>query len=131
MPEEDWGAETTPLNVVDTLYLCSARNILIALDPATGRERWRFDPQVSDDWIPYTAACRGVAYYERRAADAPQPASPPEATPTGALSAAGTIEVTLDARPLADVAPPGPPTPVPGPPRPSANTPDPDQPPPR
>ena len=30
-----YGAETTPLKVGDTLYLCSAKNILIALDPAT------------------------------------------------------------------------------------------------
>src|SRR3546814_18035765 len=31
--------------------------------PATGRQRWRFDPKVSDEAIPYTAACRGVSYY--------------------------------------------------------------------
>ncbi|MBU2418869.1 MAG: PQQ-binding-like beta-propeller repeat protein, partial [Alphaproteobacteria bacterium] len=60
-PEEKWGAETTPLKIGDTVYLCTARNILIALDARTGRQRWRYDPQVSDDWIPYTAACRGVA----------------------------------------------------------------------
>ncbi|HWU94053.1 MAG TPA: membrane-bound PQQ-dependent dehydrogenase, glucose/quinate/shikimate family, partial [Sphingomonas sp.] len=68
MPEGDlkdskYGAETTPLKVGNTLYLCSAMNVLIALDPATGQQRWRFDPKVSDEWIPYTAACRGVAYY--------------------------------------------------------------------
>lgn len=68
MPEGDpakskYGAETTPLKVGDTLYLCSATNILIALDPATGKQRWRYDPQVGDKWIPYTAACRGVSYY--------------------------------------------------------------------
>lgn len=60
LPKEKYGAETTPLKVGDTLYLCSAMNILIALDPITGKERWRFDPQVPDAWIPYTAACRGV-----------------------------------------------------------------------
>jgi len=68
LPEEKWGAETTPLKIGDTVYLCSARNILIALDAATGKERWRYDPKVSDDWIPYTAACRGVAYHETPAA---------------------------------------------------------------
>lgn len=61
--DSKYGAETTPLKIGDTLYLCSATNILIALDPATGKQRWRYDPQVSDEWIPYTAACRGVAYY--------------------------------------------------------------------
>jgi len=63
MEENSYGAETTPLKIGDTLYLCSATNILIALDPATGRERWRYDPEVSKEWIPYTAACRGVSYY--------------------------------------------------------------------
>ena len=58
-----YGAETTPLKVGNRLYLCSAKNILIALDAATGRQLWRYDPRVPDAWIPYTAACRGVAYH--------------------------------------------------------------------
>src|SRR3546814_11729064 len=37
--------------------------MVLSLDPATGKQRWRFDPRISDDAIPYTAACRGVAYY--------------------------------------------------------------------
>ncbi|HWM27924.1 MAG TPA: hypothetical protein VNQ14_05670, partial [Woeseiaceae bacterium] len=64
LPENRWGAETTPLKIDDTLYLCTGRNILIAIDAGTGEERWRFDPEVPDSAIPYTAACRGVAYYE-------------------------------------------------------------------
>ncbi|MGH8168723.1 MAG: membrane-bound PQQ-dependent dehydrogenase, glucose/quinate/shikimate family, partial [Woeseiaceae bacterium] len=64
LPENRWGAETTPLKIGDTLYLCTPRNILIAIDAGTGEERWRFDPQVPDSAIPYTAACRGVAWYE-------------------------------------------------------------------
>jgi quinoprotein glucose dehydrogenase len=58
-----YGAETTPLKVGDSLYLCSAKNILLSLDPATGKEKWRYDPKVADKSIPYTAACRGVTYY--------------------------------------------------------------------
>src|SRR3546814_16533512 len=69
IPEEDWGAETNPLKVGDTLYLCSARNILIALDPATGRERWRLDTQVSTTRTHYTANCPAADYYDRRPAD--------------------------------------------------------------
>jgi quinoprotein glucose dehydrogenase len=64
LPDKRWGAETTPLKIGDRLYLCTARNQLIALDAADGRERWRFDPKVRNASIPYTAACRGVAYYE-------------------------------------------------------------------
>jgi quinoprotein glucose dehydrogenase len=62
-PEKDWGAETTPIKVGNRLYLCSGRNIMFALDAATGAEIWRHDPKVSDDFIPYTAACRGVTYF--------------------------------------------------------------------
>ena len=84
--DDNYGAETTPLKVGDSLYLCSAKNILISLDPATGAERWRFDPKVPDEWIPYTAACRGVAYY-----------AVPGAAPDS-LCAARVIEGTLDGR---------------------------------
>ena len=72
-PKERWGAETTPLKIGDTLYLCTGRSKLIAIDAATGAERWRHDPKVADASIPYTAACRGVAYY---AAPNTDPASP-------------------------------------------------------
>ncbi|PWG03042.1 membrane-bound PQQ-dependent dehydrogenase, glucose/quinate/shikimate family [Sphingosinicella humi] len=63
LPEDRWGAETTPLKVGDSLYLCTGMGVMIALDPVTGRQRWRYDPQVPEEWIPYTAACRGVSYY--------------------------------------------------------------------
>src|SRR3546814_14041052 len=58
-----YGAENTPLKVGDSLYVCTPKNMVLSLDPATGKQRWRFDPRISDDAIPYTAACRGVAYY--------------------------------------------------------------------
>ena len=58
-----YGAENTPLKIGNSLYVCTPKNIVLALDPVTGRQRWRFDPKVPDDAIPYTAACRGVSYY--------------------------------------------------------------------
>ncbi|HEY1146446.1 MAG TPA: membrane-bound PQQ-dependent dehydrogenase, glucose/quinate/shikimate family, partial [Allosphingosinicella sp.] len=63
-----------------------AKNILISLDPATGKERWRFDPKVADEFIPYTAACRGVSYYAVPGATAETPC------------ATRIIEGTLDGR---------------------------------
>lgn len=95
-----YGAETTPLKIGDTLYLCSAKNILIALDPGTGREKWRYDPVVRDEYIPYTAACRGVSHYDVPGAGA------------GELCAARIIEGTLDGRIIAVDAATG--TPCPG-----------------
>ena len=59
-----FGSEVTPLEVGDAVYLCSAMNVVIALDPATGKEKWRFEPRLSEDSIPYTAACRGVSYFK-------------------------------------------------------------------
>lgn len=58
-----YGTENTPLKVGNLLYSCTAKNVIVALDPATGKETWRFDPKVPDEWIPYTTACRGVVYY--------------------------------------------------------------------
>lgn len=89
LPPGRWGAETTPLKIGDTVYLCSARNRMMALDAGTGRERWRYDPHVPDAYIPYTAACRGVSYY-----------AVPGAAPTTPC-AARIIEGTLDARLIA------------------------------
>jgi len=83
---DTYGAETTPLKIGDTLYLCTPKSIVLALDPATGRQKWRFDPGVKDDAIPYTAACRGVSYY-----------AAPDAG-TDAACARRIILGTLDAR---------------------------------
>jgi quinoprotein glucose dehydrogenase len=93
LPDEEtkgkYSPETTPIKVGDRIYLCSAKNILISLDAATGREWWRYDPKVTDDNIPYGATCRGVAYYRN-------PAAAPDE-----LCAERIIEGTLDARLIA------------------------------
>lgn len=56
--------ETTPILVGDKLVLCSSFNEVIALDPATGAQKWRFDPQVPTDLHPANRYnCRGVAQW--------------------------------------------------------------------
>jgi quinoprotein glucose dehydrogenase len=40
------GLETTPILVDGTLYLTTAFNRVIALDPSTGAQRWAFDPHI-------------------------------------------------------------------------------------
>ncbi|WP_437884513.1 membrane-bound PQQ-dependent dehydrogenase, glucose/quinate/shikimate family [Pseudomonas sp. LRF_L74] len=84
-----WGAETTPLKIGNSVYLCTSRNILIGLDAASGKELWRFDPKVPKDAIPYTAACRGVSYYEVPKQDGAQ---------APAVCQARVISGTLDGR---------------------------------
>ncbi|MEZ5554234.1 membrane-bound PQQ-dependent dehydrogenase, glucose/quinate/shikimate family [Haliea sp.] len=58
-----YSFQATPLKVHDSLYFCSPRNIVIALEAETGAERWRYDPGIDTSGI-YMLACRGVAYYE-------------------------------------------------------------------
>lgn len=66
--QKGMGFEATPLMVADTLYLCTQNNIIIALDPETGKRRWQFDPQVA---APAAPTCRGVAYYKLSDESAP------------------------------------------------------------
>jgi quinoprotein glucose dehydrogenase len=53
-----------------SLVLCSAMNRVIALDPATGRERWVHDPKIELGPVGNKFLCRGVAYWEDTAAPA-------------------------------------------------------------
>ncbi|MEX2577013.1 MAG: membrane-bound PQQ-dependent dehydrogenase, glucose/quinate/shikimate family [Halofilum sp. (in: g-proteobacteria)] len=64
--------EVTPLKVNDRLYICTPHHLVIALDPTTGEEQWRFDPQVPIDASRQHQTCRGVSYHERPNAPAGQ-----------------------------------------------------------
>src|SRR5215469_7526502 len=39
--------EATPLLVEDSLVFCSPFNEVIALDPGSGAQKWRYDPKIS------------------------------------------------------------------------------------
>ncbi|MCW5715174.1 MAG: membrane-bound PQQ-dependent dehydrogenase, glucose/quinate/shikimate family [Bauldia sp.] len=54
--------EVGPLKVGDTLYICSPNQVAIALDAATGAERWRYDPVVDEAVLARRQTCQGVAY---------------------------------------------------------------------
>jgi quinoprotein glucose dehydrogenase len=58
--------EVTPIKVNDTLYLCSPHQIAFAIDAATGKQKWKFDPQVHDDPTFQHLTCRGVTYHETK-----------------------------------------------------------------
>lgn len=55
--------EATPLKIGGTLYFCTPRNDIVALNAETGEERWRFRANVDLKGVTGSAACRGVAYY--------------------------------------------------------------------
>lgn len=56
--------QSTPLMVDSKLFLCTQTNVVIALDPDTGKEIWRFDPKVDPTGGTAVRTCRGVAYFE-------------------------------------------------------------------
>jgi quinoprotein glucose dehydrogenase len=87
--QNKYASENTPLKVGDVLYICTGKSMVVAADAATGRQLWKSDPGVDDASIPYTAACRGVTYYQ-------VPAAAP-----GTPCAARIIWGTLDARLIA------------------------------
>ncbi|TXN44420.1 membrane-bound PQQ-dependent dehydrogenase, glucose/quinate/shikimate family [Methylobacterium sp. WL7] len=63
-----FGAEdqTTPLQIGDTVYVCTPNDIVVALDADTGTQRWRYDPQAS---APQWQRCRGLGYHDAGAAE--------------------------------------------------------------
>ncbi|WP_118135530.1 pyrroloquinoline quinone-dependent dehydrogenase [Oceanicella sp. SM1341] len=95
--EGKYAAETTPLKIGDALVMCSAKNVLISIDAATGEENWRYDTGVPDEAIPYSASCRGVSAYTA-------PELPADA-PCKSRVIEGTIDAKLVAVDLADGTP--------------------------
>ncbi len=81
--------QVTPLKVGDTLYLCTPHNWAIAIDAATGKEKWKYDPKVGLNPDRQHQTCRGVTYYADPAA------------PVGSPCAARVYLPTSDARLIA------------------------------
>ncbi|MDY1548984.1 glucose/quinate/shikimate family membrane-bound PQQ-dependent dehydrogenase [Luteibacter sahnii] len=84
--------ENTPIKIGDTVYICTPHSRVIAVDAATGTQRWAFDPHLQSPvgfkhWEHMT--CRGVSYHDdaKYAATTPAPAS------TSAPAAASTAWV--------------------------------------
>ena len=54
--------EVTPILVGDKLVACTPFNAVVAVDPGTGHELWRYDPEIKTDYRPANwFTCRGVA----------------------------------------------------------------------
>lgn len=104
-----FGAEdqNTPLQVGDTVYVCTPHNQVFALDADTGTRRWSFDPKAS---VPNWQRCRGLAYYTddghasmpAPASSASMPASAPMpvalASDAAVTCQSRIIETAIDAR---------------------------------
>ena len=53
--------EATPLLAGNLLYVITPFNQVLALDPESGTERWRYDPQIAKDRAYSEASARGVS----------------------------------------------------------------------
>jgi quinoprotein glucose dehydrogenase len=60
--------QVTPLKIGDTLYMCTPHNWAIALDAATGKEKWKYDSNSGMNPDRQHQTCRGVTYYADPAA---------------------------------------------------------------
>ena len=64
----DRGLEATPIVVDGVMYVSGAWNLIHAIDAASGKLLWRYDPQVSREWVAAHACCdavsRGVAVWQ-------------------------------------------------------------------
>jgi quinoprotein glucose dehydrogenase len=86
------GFETTPIFVDGTLFLTTGFNRVIALDPATGTQRWSYDPKIDLTWDYGDALVnRGVATW----------LDPVRRGKTGGPCQRRSYEATLDARLIA------------------------------
>ena len=65
----EFNFENTPIKVGDTLYVCTGHSWVEAIDAATGRIKWKFDPKANTNPDVYLA-CRGVAYWQAPAGTA-------------------------------------------------------------
>lgn len=66
-------SEDTPLKVGDTLYLCTTHDRIVALDAATGKKRWEYDPHIKYGHDNQHLSCRGLGYHS---ATIPAPVAP-------------------------------------------------------
>ena len=82
--------EATPILVEGSLVFCTQFQDVIAVDPGTGTERWRYSPGVDIASSPANQfTCRGVSYWQDAAAE------------TGAACASRLYVATLDSRLIA------------------------------
>ena len=82
---QELAFEATPVLAFGRLYLETPTNIVIALDPASGHELWRYNPHI-DRSLPYgQATARGVSAWQD--ADTKRPGACVQRIFTGTLDA--------------------------------------------
>ncbi|MCA8166225.1 glucose/quinate/shikimate family membrane-bound PQQ-dependent dehydrogenase [Burkholderia gladioli] len=82
--------EVTPIKIGNLLYLCSPHQILFALDAASGKLAWKFDPGLKADPSFQHVTCRGVSYVDLSASAQGAAASAAPAADTAAAASAAS-----------------------------------------
>ncbi|MFC3052889.1 pyrroloquinoline quinone-dependent dehydrogenase [Kordiimonas pumila] len=75
------GYEVHPIHANGSIYYCTPLNRIFSLDPATGKEKWVFDPHAVQEETgeplitqkKFPAYCRGVSYWEAKEKVAGEP----------------------------------------------------------
>lgn len=63
---EETTYEVTPLKIGNRLFLCTPHQSVIALDATTGKQLWRYDPQIEGKLALQHLTCRGLSYQPPR-----------------------------------------------------------------
>jgi quinoprotein glucose dehydrogenase len=77
--------EATPLKLGDLVYVCTPHNEIVAVDAASGKPVWRYDPKLAMKGVKLLA-CRGVSHFQTGAA---------AGTPCASRLLMGTLDARL------------------------------------
>jgi quinate dehydrogenase (quinone) len=92
--------QNTPTQIGDTVYVCTPKNRVFALDADTGEQKWTFDPKAD---AKIWNRCRGVGFYEpasvtTRIGDLPAPAPSEQCAQRIVLTTVDARMIQLDAK---------------------------------
>lgn len=97
---EETTYEVTPLKIGERLIFCTPHQIAFALDATTGRELWRYQPQLKEPLAVQHMTCRGLSWQARSMPPATPPAvvDDPLAVELGQPTAArtGPVDAACD-----------------------------------
>ncbi|WP_152046457.1 glucose/quinate/shikimate family membrane-bound PQQ-dependent dehydrogenase [Aureimonas psammosilenae] len=92
---EETTFEATPLKIGDRLFLCTPHQNVIALDAETGREIWRYQPQIRGELALQHLTCRGLSYHAGTGAVAANDVPPAPAGQDAETGASAPAPTTL------------------------------------
>jgi quinoprotein glucose dehydrogenase len=109
--------QVTPLKIGNRLFLCTPHQSVIALDATTGKEVWRFNPEIQNPLALQHLTCRGLSYRPAAASlQAPPAAGLTAAKTAAALPATGSAAPAEGTQAPPRAAPDAAPAPLPLPP---------------